>query len=163
MICVTLRGWIKSAATYFISYKVHASGTVYTNRKLLQKNMQMSFRGDTNYINHAKYGTYAIYIKCPRASRFISHTYLYSRHDLSNTYGQFLNAHSVLNHIIIIFLVGYCVLYTIYSIILRNHPCPCVRMRVHGKYSLVHETILNPSYSSGVLCAIHHLVLVSGS
>ena len=36
-ICVTLRGWIKSAATHFILYKVRASGTVYTDRKLLQK------------------------------------------------------------------------------------------------------------------------------
>ena len=35
--CVTLRGWIKSAATHFISYKVRASRTVYTDRKLLQK------------------------------------------------------------------------------------------------------------------------------
>ena len=80
-ICVTLRGWIKSAATHFISYKVRASGTVYTDRKLLQKinfltsssnclhkcktsdgpvatvytgaQPQMAFRGDTNYINHA--------------------------------------------------------------------------------------------------------------
>ena len=33
--CVTLRGWIKSAATHFISYKVCA--TVYTDLKLLQK------------------------------------------------------------------------------------------------------------------------------
>ena len=50
--CVTSRGWIKSAATHFISYEVRASRTFYTNCKLLQKNMQMAFRGDTNYINH---------------------------------------------------------------------------------------------------------------
>ena len=36
-ICVTLRGWIKSATTHFISYKVCATRTVYTDRKLLQK------------------------------------------------------------------------------------------------------------------------------
>ena len=35
--CVTLHGWIKSAAMHFILYKVRASRTVYTDRKLLQK------------------------------------------------------------------------------------------------------------------------------
>ena len=39
IICVTLRGWIKSAATHFISYKVRASRTVYTDCKLLQKSI----------------------------------------------------------------------------------------------------------------------------
>ena len=50
-ICVTLRGWIKSAATHFISYKVRASRTVYTNHKILQKTCRWLSRGDTNYIH----------------------------------------------------------------------------------------------------------------
>ena len=53
-----------AGATHFISYKVRASRTVYTDRKLLQKIFPlhvatyslykcMAFRGDTYYINHA--------------------------------------------------------------------------------------------------------------
>ena len=65
-ICVTLRGWIKNTTTHFILYKVPASRTVYTDRKLLQKinfslpvatvytiaKPQTAFHGDTNYMNH---------------------------------------------------------------------------------------------------------------
>ena len=85
--CVTLHGCIKSATMHFISYKVPASGTAYTNRKLLNFS---AFHGDTNYIImpntvHIRYKALALRVLCALGPcAYI--VYVPCRHDLCNTY-----------------------------------------------------------------------------
>ena len=64
MVCKSVVKDFVNKVPFLHIYKVRASRTVYTDRKLLQKftscsnsytsaKPQMAFRGDTNYINHA--------------------------------------------------------------------------------------------------------------